>query len=118
MKKFFSVFSISFAQKVLFFVLLFSAFGAGMYARPGFDLVADTVDGYFNPKFERPLSEYEQAVNDLWQSEKHQYTCKANAAAFVSLELANKYLNETKKQQLIAEYELPETLVKEMAKTK
>lgn len=92
------------------------AFGA--WLRPGIDLTWELVSAVVNPPVQVHLSEYDQAVNALWKSEKHQYTCKAQAAAYVSLELANKYLNETKKQQLIAEYELPESLVKEMAKTK
>jgi hypothetical protein len=96
----------------------FGLIGFGAWLRPGIDLTVEMFSAVVNPPVKVHLSEYDQAVETLWKSEKHQYTCKANAAAFVSLELANKYLNETKKQQLISEYELPESLVKEMAKVK
>jgi hypothetical protein len=95
--------------------LILISFGA--YIRPGITMVNELISSAFEPPRPIPIkSEYETAVDALWKSEKHQYTCRAKAAAFVSLELANKYLAETKKQQLIAEFELPESLVNEMAK--
>ena len=99
---------------VSLFVLVF---GLGAYARPGIDLTSELLVAVFAPPKVVTLSEYEQKVNELWHSDKHQATCKANAAAFVSLELANKYLQETKKQQVIAEYQLPESLVQAVNKT-
>ncbi len=61
-----------------------------------------------------PLSEYEQRTQDLFNSKQHQATCLAQAKATVSLELVQKYLNETKKQQLIATYAIPESLVNDI----
>ncbi len=74
--------------------------------------VKTAISDIFAPKqYVAPLSEYEQRTQDLYTSKEHQATCLAQAKAEVSLELVQKYLNETKKQQLIATYALPQSLV-------
>ncbi len=75
--------------------------------------VSFTKDLFFPaPKvYKAPLSEYEQRTLDTFNSPAHQAVCLAQAKATVSLELVQKYLQETKKQQALANYELPLSLV-------
>lgn len=98
---------------IVVFVFIFSL---GAIARPGIDLVSDVIEGVFapsKPEYIAPVSEYETKVNDLWHSDKHQATCRANAAAKVSLELTDKYMQEAKKQILMADYDISDSVAKE-----
>lgn len=98
---------------IVLFVLVFSA---GAYARPAIDMVTEIAGAILFPApkvYVAPLSEYEQKALDAFNDPKHQATCMAQARATVSLELVQKYLTETKKQQVLANYELPLSLIGE-----
>lgn len=100
------------SQKVIIISVSVVMFILGFSIRPTVDFYKDLFAGYFAPKvYVAPLGEYEQQTLDLYNSKAHQATCKANAAAVVSLELANKYLTETKKQQIVAVYAIPDSLI-------
>jgi hypothetical protein len=90
------------------------AFSLGAYARTGIDKTYDVIATVFGGKkveYVAPLSEYERLSQEAYNDPKHQAVCLAQARATVSLELTQKYLSETKKQQLLSEYELPLSLV-------
>lgn len=111
MKKFFASHK---KTVVLFTVLFVVVFSLGAYARPGIDIATEIVRAVVMPKpavYVAPLSEYEQRSLDAFNDPKHQAVCMAQARANVSLELVQKYLTETKKQQAFANYELPLSLV-------
>lgn len=116
MEKYLSSWKVKLALAGIYFLF---AFVLGHLASPGINLTWEIVSAVIGPKkteFVRPISEYEKLTDELWKSEKHQATCKANAAATVSLQLVQKYLNETKKQQLMAEYEIPQSLIDDLKK--
>lgn len=97
-------------------VLFVAVFSAGAYARPAIDMVGEIVGAVVSPKpqvYVAPLSEYEQKALDAFNDPKHQAVCMAQARATVSLELVQKYLTETKKQQALSEFELPLSLIGE-----
>lgn len=109
-----SISNISKIQRIVIGILIVFSTVFGFAVRPGVELANEIVVAMFTPKpYVAPMDEYTQKVNDLWHSDKHQATCKANAAAAVSLELADKYLKETRKQQLMAVYAIPESVVNE-----
>jgi hypothetical protein len=113
MKKFFA----SNSKKIVGFLVLFVVvFSLGAYARPGIDLTAELVSAVVFTKpvvYVAPLSEYEEKALAAFNDPKHQAVCLAQARATVSLELVQKYLTETKKQQALADYELPLSLIGE-----
>lgn len=85
---------------------------AGYAVRPTVEFYKDLLGGYFAPKvYVAPLDEYERKTDELYHSQAHQATCLAQAKATVSLQLVQKYLHETTKQQEIATYALPSDLV-------
>ncbi len=97
-------------KAILFGIAGVIIFTAGAMARPAIDLGIDLA-GTFGERevYKAPPSEYETLVTALWQSERHQATCKANAAASVSLGLAQKYLKEYEKQEVLSLYDTPAT---------
>lgn len=72
-------------------------FALGFAVRPGFDLL---IAPFFMPKpYIAPVSDFDQAVDDYFNSSNHQALCHSKAKAQVSLEWANKYLTVTRDEQ-------------------
>ena len=98
-------------KAILYSIAFALVFSFGVYVRPGIDIVVTLASSAFSskPTYVAPPSEYETQVTALWQSQKHQAVCKANAGATVALQLARKYLEEGEKQSALSNYDLPMT---------
>lgn len=101
-------------KSIIYIIAFIIVFIAGIASHDTLKRTKDLTKDLFFPApkpYQAPLSEYEQATQKAFNDPKHQATCLAQAKANVSLELVGKYLKETKKQQVLASYDLPLSLV-------
>ena len=99
-------------KTVIYTLLALMFVGFGAFIRPGVDIAIEMVSSAVTPKqHQAPETEYEKRSKALFYSAKHQETCMAQAKATVSLQIVDEMLQESKKQQLKADYELPASLM-------
>lgn len=101
-------------KTVIYTLLALMFVGFGAFIRPGVDIAIEMVSSAVTPKqevYQAPETEYEKRSKALFYSAKHQETCMAQAKATVSLQIVDEMLQESKKQQLKADYELPASLM-------
>lgn len=95
-----NIFRVNVFQVWLFGILFAVAFGLGLYARPGFDLVSELVVGVVAPKPVKIISEksdFEKAVDGYFNSESHQARCMAIAQEQVAVQWAGQFLDIARK---------------------
>jgi hypothetical protein len=104
------VFRVNIIQVWLLGILLSASFIAGLYARPGFDLMSELVMGVVSPKPVLPVvvkSDFEKAVDEYFESEQHQARCRAMATEQIAVNWAGKYLDIAKKEgERVRAYEI------------
>ena len=104
------------SKRIIFAGLSVAFYIAGVASYPTIDRTYKFTADLFFPApiaYQAPLSDYEKDVLANFNSVAHQAACLAQSRATVSLEYVQKYLKETKKQQVLAQYELPLSLVGE-----
>ena len=106
------------AKLIIASIIFVVVFSLGAYARPGIDNVSVITSALFSSKpqaqYVAPLTPQEaidKAVQDkidqLWKSDKHQITCRNNAAYIVSAQLSSKMIDQTDLYSAMGKFDSP-----------